>query len=56
MINDTTKRFPRTLDEAFNHGADYGCAITHYRSQLSRLTTWVFLCGLAGLVVMVLAL
>ena len=55
-MNHTTKRFPRTLDEAFNHGADYGCSITHYRNQLSRLTTWLLLCGLAGIFIVALVL
>ena len=28
----TTRRFPRTLNEAFPIGAEYGCAITRYRN------------------------
>jgi hypothetical protein len=55
-MNHTTRRFPRTVDQAFHHGAEYGCAITHYRNHLSRLTTWIMLCGLAGLVVMAVVL
>ena len=31
----TTRRFPRTLDQAFNSGADYGCSIVHYRNRWS---------------------
>jgi hypothetical protein len=31
----TTRRFPRTLDQAFSSGADYGCAITHYKNRWS---------------------
>ena len=30
--NGTTRCFPRTLDQAFNHGADYGCSIVRYRN------------------------
>lgn len=33
----TTRKFPRSMDEAFPHGASYGCAITHYRHRLGRL-------------------
>ena len=45
--NGTTKRFPRTLDQAFNHGADYGCAIVHYKNhwawvgRASAFIAWV---------------
>ena len=45
----TTRRFPRTLDQAFNSGADYGCSITHYRNRWSwvnRAAVCVF-CALA---------
>ena len=45
MINDTTRRFPRTLNEAFPQGAEYGCAITHYRNHMSRLNLWILLCS-----------
>lgn len=31
----TTRRFPRTLNEAFNSGADYGCSIVRYRNRWS---------------------
>jgi hypothetical protein len=34
-MNDTTRVFPRTLDQAFNHGADYGTSIVHYRNRWS---------------------
>ena len=34
----TTRVFPRTLDQAFGHGADYGCAITHYKNHWSWVT------------------
>ena len=43
----TTRRFPRTLNEAFNHGADYGCSIVCYRNRWSWVnraavfTLWV---------------
>ena len=43
----TTRRFPRTLDQAFNHGADYGCSIVCYRNRWSWVnraavfTLWV---------------
>ena len=36
--NRTTRSFPRTLDQAFNSGADYGCAITHYKNHWSWVT------------------
>ena len=47
--NGTTRRFPRSLDQAFNSGADYGCSIVGYRNRWS----WVnraavcVLCALA---------
>jgi hypothetical protein len=34
-VNGTTRRFPRTLDQAFGHGADYGCAIIFYKNHWS---------------------
>jgi hypothetical protein len=37
--NGTTKRFPRTLDQAFNQGADYGCSIIHYKNHWSWVTS-----------------
>ena len=43
-MNDTTRVFPRTLDQAFNHGADYGCSIVHYRNHwtwFNRITVAV---------------
>jgi hypothetical protein len=33
--NSTTRVFPRTLDQAFNGGADYGCSIIHYKNRWS---------------------
>jgi hypothetical protein len=33
--NGTTRSFPRTLDQAFNHGADYGCSIIYYKNHWS---------------------
>jgi hypothetical protein len=30
MINDTPRKYPRTLDEAYPFGARYGCAVEHY--------------------------
>ena len=30
-MNDTTRKHPRTLDEAFPYGAHYGCAVEAYR-------------------------
>ena len=43
-MNDTTRVFPRTLDQAFNYGADYGCSIVHYRNHwtwFNRITVAV---------------
>jgi len=33
--NSTTRVFPRTLDQAFNGGADYGSAIICYKNRWS---------------------
>jgi hypothetical protein len=46
----TTKRFPRTLDEAFGHGADYGCAIVHYKNH------WSWVARASAFIIWVLAL
>ena len=31
-----TRRYPRTLDEAFPHGAAYGCALTRPETRGER--------------------
>ena len=46
-FNETVKTFPRTLDEAFPYGPDYGCALVHYRNPIDG----VFRFGLVGAVV-----
>lgn len=43
-----TRRYPRTLSEAFPHGAEYGCAIE--RPAPNRYPRFVW----AGIVVLVL--
>ena len=48
--NGTTRRFPRTLDQAFNFGADYGCSIVHYRNH------WTWASRAAAFLVWVLVL
>ena len=30
MINDTPRKHPRTLDEAYHFGPRYGCSVEHY--------------------------
>jgi len=50
-MNDTTRVFPRTLDQAFNHGADYGTSIVHYRNRWS----WVNRIAVAVLWVLAVA-
>jgi hypothetical protein len=35
-LNETVKTFPRTLDEAFPYGPDYGCALVHYRDPFNK--------------------
>lgn len=32
-----TRRYPRTLDEAFPHGASYGCALTRPETRGEKL-------------------
>jgi hypothetical protein len=32
MKMETTKKFARTMNEAFPHGVDYACAIERYRA------------------------
>lgn len=40
-MNITTKRFPRTLGQAFR-GAEYGCAFTvAHESLFSRFRRWM---------------
>ena len=48
-FNETVKTFPRTLDEAFPYGPDYGCALVHYRDPFNRF----FQVGCVGAVVAV---
>jgi hypothetical protein len=38
--NFTVRKYPRTLDEAFRSGAEYGCAITVYRNPMRKVTYW----------------
>lgn len=42
---NTTRKFPRTLNEAFPHGANYACSIEHSRghitSRVHRLIVWL---------------
>jgi hypothetical protein len=45
MMNETTKRFPRSLNEAFRRTPEYGCAITYY----PRNRLWAALLRLFGL-------
>jgi hypothetical protein len=48
-MNDTTRKYPRTLHEAFPYDADYAHAITRYTNP-HRLNYWaiwgfvIFLC------------
>ena len=49
-MNDTPRKHPRTLDEAYPFGASYGCSVEHYR----RPDRW-YDYGLAILIGLVLA-
>ena len=31
MINNTSRKHPRTLDEAYPYGARYGCSVERFR-------------------------
>jgi len=48
--NGTTRSFPRTLDQAFNSGADYGCSIIYYKNH------WSWVGRASAFVIWVLAL
>lgn len=37
MTTLNTRRYPRTLDEAFPHGAAYGCALTRPETRGEKL-------------------
>jgi len=39
-MNDTSRRHPRTLDEAYPYGARYGCSVERYRRRES-LADWL---------------
>lgn len=41
--NATVRKYPRTMNEAFGFGADYGCAITVYRNPMRNVTYWAML-------------
>lgn len=43
-----TRRYPRTLADAFPHTADYACSLTRTRRASNR-TAWVILAVLLGL-------
>ena len=45
----TTRRFPRTADEAFK-GADYASAITQFGKRGDTAVTWACVLGLVFLV------
>lgn len=51
---NTTRKYPRTLNEAFPHTAEYGCALTVYRRSPLRhmiyAAAWItlLLCTLAA--------
>jgi len=53
-LNSTVRTFPRTLDEAFPDGADYGCAIVHYRNPIDGIFRWSFGAALAAAVIALL--
>jgi len=44
-----TRRYARTLDEAFRHTADYGCAVTRYERPRAPRLVWVVVVVLLGL-------
>ena len=64
-MNETTKRFPRTLAEAFPDSreasiarAHYGCAVTRYREDFSHTRVYmpiICVCTLIGFIAGVLA-
>ena len=41
-MNDTTRRFHRTIDQAFPHGPIYASSVEHYRRGEPR---WAVLLG-----------
>lgn len=45
-MNTTTRRHPRTLNDAFSRTADYGCALHVYRRHPLRkalsAVAWIF--------------
>lgn len=42
-----TRRYPRTLNEAFPHGAEYGCAIERPIDKPDYIVVWASLICLA---------
>jgi hypothetical protein len=53
-LNDTTRCYPRTLDEAFPKSAEYAQAIEHYPSGSSGLFEFILFIialGLLGLAI-----
>jgi hypothetical protein len=52
-INDTTRTYPRTLDEAFPNSPEYAQAIEHYSqgSGLFEFILFIIALGLLGLAV-----
>lgn len=51
-LNDTVRRYPRNLDEAFGFGPEYACAITHYKrvGRGGRILAGLFIVGVITLI------
>ena len=51
-VNDTVRRYPRSLDEAFGFGPEYGCAITGYKrvGRGGRILAGLFIVGVITLI------
>jgi hypothetical protein len=45
-----SRKYPRTLNEAFPHGAAYGCAVTRYQRPGRVAPVWIVLALLLILV------
>jgi hypothetical protein len=55
-INETTKRFPRTLGEAFPHDVDQAYSISRYKPVYGDWAVWIMCSFAAGFLVGVLCM
>ena len=56
-MNTTTRKYSRTMAEAFPHGPEYACAVERYSRPITadKAVAWVCAMGFLVVVVMLIA-